>query len=244
MRRIFPALLLAAGLGACAGASGGGSADLAADQRLCAAIETGAAGPENLAACSRVIDGSGERGERVMAFNRRGIAQWRAGRDSEALADFNAAIRLAPMYSAAYNNRARLYSDQGEDKLAEQSFQAAIRANPDNSSAYNNYSWHLASRGDYEGALTQVNRSLAVDDQREASFDTQAHALMGLGETREAAAAFDRAMELGGVAVVRRYQRALSDKGYDPGGIDGEPDAGMRAALEACIRDNCRLLLD
>ena len=243
MQKTVLALVLATGLSACATpqtASGG----LAADEKLCAAIEAGANGAANLAACSRVIENADDRGARVLAYNRRGIAQRDAGREAEALADFNAAIRLAPMFSAAYTNRGTLYSAQGKDALAVQSFQAAIRANPDNPSAYNTYSWHLVSRGDYEGALTQVNRSLAVDDQRESSFDTQGHALMGLGQATQAEAAFNRAMELGGAEVVRLYQKALSDKGYDPGGRDGEVDARMRAGLEACIRDNCGLLLD
>lgn len=243
MQKTVLALLLTTGLSACA-APQTASGDLAADEKLCAAVEDGASGAINLAACTRIIENAGERGERVLAYNRRGIAQRNAGREAEALADFDAAIRLAPMFSAAYNNRATLYSAQGKDALAVQSFQAAIRTNPDNPSAYNNYSWHLVSRGDYKGALTQVNRSLALDDGRDASYDTQGHALMGLGQAAQAGAAFDRAMELGGAAVVRLYQKALTDKGYDPGGRDGERDARMRAGLEACIRDNCGLLLD
>ena len=153
-------------------------------------------------------------------------------------------IKEHPKFAPAYNNRAELLSARGEDKLAVESYRAAIRADPDNAATFNNYAWHLTSRGDYRGALTQVNRALALEDPQAAAFDTQAHALMGLGETEEAEAAFERAMELGGEVMVRRYQRALSDKGYDSGGIDGAPDAGLRAGIAACIRDNCQLLID
>lgn len=244
MRKVILGPLLAAGLSACAATSQTASGEFPTDEKLCAAVESGASGAANLEACTRIIESADNRGDRVMAYNLRGIGNRRAGRDAAALADFNAAIRLAPLYSAAYTNRAELYSAQGKDDLAVQSYQAAIRANPENPVAYNNFSWHLVQRGDYGAALTQVNRALALDGMRDSTHDTQAHALMGLGEVPEAEAAFERAMQLGGPEVVRQYQKALVDKGYDPGGIDGEPDAALRAALTACIRDNCRLLLD
>lgn len=244
MRRAFLVPLMLAGLAACATAPQDSSLDLAGDEKLCAQIETGRATPQILAACSRIIENSGDRRQRVIALNRRGTAWNRLGEQSKALADFDQAIRLAPLFSAAYGNRANVYSQQGNDALAVQNFQAAIRTNPMNSSVFNNYSWHLAGRGDYEGALVQVNRALALNAERQSVYDTQAHAFMGLGEADEAEAAFSRAMELGGVETVRQYQKALSDKGYDPGNSDGEVDAAMRAGLKACIRDNCRLMLD
>ena len=244
MHRTLLVPLLLAGLAACTTAPQGGSADLAADERLCAEIETGSPTAQSMAACSRVIENTDERRQRVIALNRRGTAWNRLGEESKALADFDQAIRLEPLYSAPYSNRANVYDQQGKHDLAEQNHQAAIRVNPTNSSSYNNYSWHLAGRGDYEGALVQVNRALALNAERQSVYDTQAHAFMGLGEVAEAEAAFTRAMELGGVETVRQYQRALSKKGYDPGHSDGEADAAMRAGLQACIRDNCRLMLD
>ena len=64
------------------------------------------------------------------------------------------------------------------------------------------------------------------------------------GNTADAEAAFALAMELGGTPRVRRYQQALTAKGYAPGRSDGVVDGATEAALAACIRDNCRLLLD
>ncbi|HIC82366.1 MAG TPA: tetratricopeptide repeat protein [Kiloniellaceae bacterium] len=241
MHRLALVLVLAAGLGACAASP---PKDLTEAHRLCKQIEQGVTTQATVDGCTEVIEHSRSRDERVTAYNLRGVANEQLGRIDEAFADFDEAVRLAPYFSAAYNNRANLFSRQGNNARAVQSFQAAIRANPDNAAAYNNYAWYLASRGDYDGALARVEKALALDSDYDAALDTYGHVLMGLGQAEAAMSAFERVIILEGPKVVRLYQEALEGWGYEPGRTDGVMDAQTDAALSACVRDNCRLLLD
>jgi Tfp pilus assembly protein PilF len=120
----------------------------------------------------------------------------------------------------------------------------ALRLNPENAWAYNSYAWHLAQQGDYVTAEAQIVKAIALEPESFLLVDTRAHVLMGMGEVPAAENAFTRAMELGGPDIVREYQKSLIAKGYAPGRSDGVVDAVTQAALSACIRDNCRLLLD
>lgn len=233
-------ILLAAVLAGCSTIT----PEMAAAQKLCAEIENGAASEAIFDACTKVIDESGERREVALALNRRGSLHRRAGRDEAALKDYKEAARLEPYFTGAYNNRGNIYSAQGDDARAEQSFLAALRADPKNAKAHNNYAWHLATRWRYEEALKRVNQAMALMPDDEIIYDTQAHVLMGLGRVAEAEAAFSKAIEIGGSSVVRQYQKTLIGKGYAAGRSDGVMDEATRAALSACIRDNCRLLLD
>jgi len=217
--------------------------EVLAAQDRCAEAENGAASQDIFEACTLVIERGGNKREVAFAFNRRGMLHRRAGRDSDALKDFDEAVRLEPYYSGAYNNRANIYGARG-DARAEQSYLTAIQTKPDNAMAHNNYAWYLATQGRYDEALTSVNRAVALKDNSDAICDTQAHVLMGLGQAEEAQAAFDCAMTIGGAEVVKGYQLNLIAKSYAPGRTDGLVDDATRAALAACIRDNCRLMLE
>lgn len=241
MQRSILVLALSVTLSACAA---GSSPELTKAKDLCASTEDGRYDLAVEEACGEVIANARSSQDRAVAHNNRGIIYRRADRDQEALADFQEAIRLQPNFTGAYNNRGVIYSKLGEDERAVQSFKTAIRLLPLSPKAYNNYAWHLATRGDYAAALTEAEKAQMRAGENDVVYDTKAHALMGLGQQVEAEEAFVRAMELGGSGVVTEYQEALMRKGYDPGGVDGELDAKTREALAACIRDNCRLLLD
>lgn len=241
MQKPFVALMLVAGLSACAADP---SADLSAAIQRCEGVWEGESGSSTLRACSQVIDNSSLSSDRASAYNARGTIHRRKGRYSDAVADFNEAVGLESGLSGAYSNRGITYSQMGEDDLAIESFRMAVMVMPTNPKPFNNYSWHLSSRGDYEEALEQIGEAIALEPNEPENFDTQAHALMGLGRIEEAEAAFERSMDLGGRSVIRQYQRALASKGYKPGRSDGTLDAETRGALSACIRDNCRLMLD
>lgn len=168
----------------------------------------------------------------------------RMGRDADALEDYDQAIRIAPRHVAAYVNRGSFFSKRGQLDLAEADFQAALELVPNNPVVLNNLAWVYVLRGNYRAALDLVNRALDSKVEPRVGRDTQAHALMGLGQVEAAEEAFLEAAQGRGAGLVRQYQEALIAKGYTPGRSDGVLDAATRAALSACIRDNCRLLLD
>jgi len=240
MRALSLLIFVAAAVVGCSTAT----PEMQAAQQLCAEVENGSSSQAVFDACTKVIEESGERREVALAHNRRGSLHRRAGREEEALRDFQEAVRLEPYFTGAYNNRGNVYSAQGDDGRAEQSFLAALRADPQNAKAHNNYAWHLATHGRYGEALRQVDRANELMPESAVIIDTQAHVLMGLGRVSDAETAFAEAMELGGSEVVRDYQMKLVSKGYKPGRTDGVADERTMVALSACIRDNCRLMLD
>ena len=240
MARRIVALLLT-GLAGCAAQPSG---DWRASQEACRAAEEGATAQANVNACTAVILGADSEQERINAYNFRGVIYSQTGREELAMADFDEAIRLAPDFSAAHNNRANLLSRQGRLEAAERDYEAALSSGPRNATAYNNYAWHLLEKSDYDAALPLAEQAVRLEPQKASNHDTLAHALMGLGRGVEAEQSFATAMELDGVEVVRRYQNALTAKGYSPGRSDGVLDGKTQAALASCIRDNCRLLLD
>jgi len=234
-----------------------GSADLPPEASLCqmdgpndfsqAEIDSQA----KIDACTVVLARGGPDELMGAIYGNRGLVYWRMGRVAEALADLSAAIRvfpdrpeLSPNRSALYVNRGALYSQLGNDRLAEHDFRTAVDLDPHNPGAMNNLARLRLELGDYAAALELMDKALSLKSDFDVFYDTQAHALMGLGQIEAAATAFGRAAELGGPQRVYRYQTMLVAKGYDPGRGDGVLDAATQAALLACIRDNCRLMLD
>ena len=241
MRKFGIALVVSTALSACAAQAPNDLADAIA---LCERVWDDDITAPTQRACSQVIAQSAVDLERAEAYNARGVIHRRKGRLDEAVADFNEAIQLNPTSSSTHSNRGIAYAQMGKGDLAMASFSKAIELNPKNATAYNNYSWFLSKRGDYEDALAMADKALENNFRHQEYHDTKAHALMGLGRQEDAEEAFDIAASFGGADLVKAYQKTLIAKGYDPGRSDGEFDERTKEALAACIRDNCRLMLD
>jgi tetratricopeptide (TPR) repeat protein len=71
------------------------------------------------------------------------------GDHNRAIADYNEAIRLNPVYTLAYRNRAMAWDAKGEIERGTADFNETIRINPKDASNYNALAWRLAvSRND------------------------------------------------------------------------------------------------
>ncbi|WP_299397054.1 tetratricopeptide repeat protein [Pelagibius sp.] len=229
---------------------------LLADARLCKPVGDPSSWQARIEACTRLLGSEVFADQRLAGYTNRGILFKKVGKEAEALADFNAAIEAFPDSAIGYANRGDLFSTQGKHELAALDFRKAYDLDPENAIVLNNYAWSLVVQDDYAAALSVLDQAMArsgepgavgtapLSDALGAIHDTRAHALMGLGRLGEARTAFSRAIEFGGSERVVRYQSALVAKGYAPGRTDGVMDAQTDAALSACIRDNCRLLLE
>lgn len=232
---------IAAAASACQTTAGEG---LTAEINLCRAVWDGENGPMIEDACTEVIEKTQYDRTRANALNYRGLFYSRAGRLEEALADFNETVRLIPDHSGGYVNRANVYRKQGKYDLMMADLEAAKEARPDNPTSYNNHAYLLVEEGDYAAALPLIEKTFDLGGDDVEFYDTYGHALMGLGRAEEAEAAFAEAIRQGKSKRVRAYQLALEKKGYDPGRTDGVLDDITQTALSACIRNNCRLMLD
>lgn len=81
-------------------------------------------------------------------YNSRGSAYAEAGRLTEAMEDYNTAIRLKPDYAEAYVNRALAYRKMNEYSRAADELLAAIRINPRFAAAYYYLSRTFADLGE------------------------------------------------------------------------------------------------
>lgn len=252
IRQPIAALLLTI-LAACQAASPNdrGNADLneavsdfAADAMLCRVDSEAGSLQDKLDACERLIRRGDPKDAVLVGYNTRASLLRRAGQEAEALNEYNEALEHFPESYVLYSNRGMLFSVQGQLESAERDFRRALELAPADPVVMNNLAWALLQRGDYRAGLVLVNRVLAAQPDLQIGHDTQAHALMGLGQQAAAEEAFLKAVDSQGESLVRRYQVELARKGYDAGRRDGVFDEATRQALRACIRDNCRLLLD
>jgi tetratricopeptide (TPR) repeat protein len=242
MRKSIVGLLLLAALAACA--APGADEGLETEVNLCRAVWEGNSWQVNEDACTDIIARTQSDSLRGEALNYRGLIYSRSGQLEKAEADFTEAIRILPRPSGAYNNRANVYRKQGRYDLMMKDMEAARVAKPDNPVTYNNQAFFLSEQGDYAAAQPLIEKALALGADDTETHDTHAHVLMGLGRAEEAESAFAKAIERGGSKKLQQYQQALAKKGYAPGRSDGVLDDATKAALAACIRDNCRLMLD
>lgn len=244
MRRKHVAVsALMLGLAACAAPAA--DEGLETEVALCRDVWEDKSGQLHLDACTDVIEGTKSDHRRGEALNYRGLIYSRTGRLDEALADFNEAARLLPNSSAPYNNRANVYRKQGRYDLMMADLEAAKVAKPGSAISYNNHAYSLCEQGDFAAALPLVEKALELESVGNVEvYDTYGHVLMGLGRVEESEAAFAEAIKLGKSKRVRLYQLALEKKGYTPGRSDGVMNDATQVALSACIRDNCRLMLD
>ena len=81
-------------------------------------------------------------------------------RFTEAIAEYDAAIRLNPQYAPAYNNRGIVYDDLGEFERAIADFDEAIRLAPKGALVYNNRGGVYFKLGQYQRAIQDYNEAI------------------------------------------------------------------------------------
>src|SRR5690242_19521210 len=150
IRAIVGALLLTAALAGC----GGGSS------------LTGSQPDPNLAATSTNIASLTEVIQRnpndPKAYNVRGAVLGRAGRNDEALADFNKAVSINPSFAQAYANRGLVYRQMKKLDLALADYNKAIELDPSYGPAYLGRGMVYRSQANAMAALSDFNKAMEL----------------------------------------------------------------------------------
>lgn len=195
-----------------------------------------------LSACAAIIGDTGASATaRAQAHYNRG-KHLQAGREhAAAIADFDAALTLAPDDPLALNNRGlshhRLRSY--DDALAD--FGRAIALDPNRPIPHNNRGNTHARMGDHEAAVADYDRAISLNPYYAKAHNGRANALCALGRHQASSESRLRALELGAMNTAS-VQRALARYGFlrgEPTGIlDPDTEAALRTwSLAGCPRD-------
>ena len=130
------------------------------------------------------------------AYHTLGISLADAGRTSEAIAQYEAALRLKPDYAQAHNNLGIALASTGRGPEAIAQYEAALRLKPDYADAHSNLGVALARLGHTPEAIAQFEEALRLKPDSAEVHNNLGSALANMGRTSEAIAQFDEALRL------------------------------------------------
>ncbi len=129
------------------------------------------------------------------AYNRRGEARAKAGDETQALTDFEAAVRLGGAWRAVHN-RGVSYAAAGRMKEALADFERTIELNPRYPNAYYNRGELRYREEDYPGAIDDYTQALALGPPDAATFNSRGHAFYRIQRFGDALRDYGEAIKL------------------------------------------------
>lgn len=117
-----------------------------------------------------------------------------------AIASYTTAIKTAPNYSGAYNNRGLAYMAAGDAKSALADYTQAIRIGPKTSSRYYNRGLAFAKAGDHLSAIGDLSQAIQMDASNGAAYRARGDSKKARKDPRGAEADYAMAEKLGSKA--------------------------------------------
>ena len=172
----------------------------------------GTSGDRQIRACTEFLASTSRTAyQRAHAYRTRGLAHAAKGDFDQALADYEAGIRVSPGIAEIYVSRAEAYLAKGNRELAFGDFDSAIQVEP--------LAWDIrTARGDARSDAGQTD--LAMADYNEAvrnaltpdqpfAYKARCYFLARIGRAQEALADCDQSLSLR-----PRFAGALDSRGY------------------------------
>jgi tetratricopeptide (TPR) repeat protein len=170
-------------------------AQTAQERRQCEG-EDGATIEQRIAACTAVIKGGRDKGEKLAeAFNNRGIAHRFKGEYDQAIQDYSHAIRLNAKFAAAFNNRGVAYDQKGEYERAIADFDQSIKLKPSAEAYFNRGNSYLA-KAQHAAAIDDYNAAIKLQGDFGQAFDNRCWARAVVGILKQALADCTEALRL------------------------------------------------
>ena len=119
-----------------------------------------------------------------------------AGRSSDAIGHYRAALRARPAYPEAWNNLGMELRNAGRNAEAIEAFENAIRSKPAHYAAHNNLAAALAAAGRIPDAIARVQEALRINPRFAAAHRNLGNILTRTGRNREAIEHFRQALAL------------------------------------------------
>jgi len=144
-----------------------------------------------------------------------------AGRNAEAIAHYEEALRLQPRFAEAQFNLANRLASIGREEEAIAHYQEALRIFPDFVDAHYNLGNHLRRVGRQAEAIAQYQEALRIDPRFAPAHDHLGNLLASLGRTQEAVAEWQETLRIEPAFVEAHYQLAIyfASQGQDEDAI-------------------------
>ena len=127
-----------------------------------------------------------------LSHNLLGLAYDQGQRHAEAITAYKAALALRPREPGVLNNLGLAYALSGDHDAAIQAYEQAVAAGSASPKLHNNLGVAYAHRQRYAAALESFKK--ATDEPR--AYNNLGVALLNMGNSKQAAACFERAIEL------------------------------------------------
>ena len=157
--------------------------------------------------------------EKANLTYQRGLAKSAQGQLDEAVADFEAAIRLNTKFLAAYTAAADALARSGKADQARTAFNRAVQAFPDNPLVYNNRGMFLQQVNKLDEAVADFTRAIEIDGNYFYSYTNRGFTLMKKGDLQAAEADFSASLKANpsqpmvyGLRGNARFQQGKADQ--------------------------------
>jgi tetratricopeptide (TPR) repeat protein len=132
----------------------------------------------------------------AMAYNDLGFELSKSGRLTEAVADFEQALRIDPDLAEAHNNLGFALEQTGKFVEAIDHYQQVLRINPDIAETHNNLGDVLAQTGRFDEAIDHYQQALRIRPNYAVARNNLGNALIRVGKVPEAIAQFEQAVRI------------------------------------------------
>lgn len=213
--------------------SGRLAAECADQRRDAAARET---------ACSQLLDiAEIDQTVRADALAQRGELRRAGGQPTQALADFNAALAIAPEQSAAQLGKAAILIESGQLQAAEPLVEAVIERGDLLGQAHLIRGNLRLRWGDVSRAVQDYDAAIAADGRLAAAYAQRGAAKQGYEEYGQAREDFDRAINIDSENAVARAGRCWNRllQNQSAGDARNDAEVAVRVAPEMFSAQTC-----
>ena len=147
------------------------------------------------------------------------------GRDDDAIAEYERALRLDPLSVETHCSLGVMLAGRGRLDEAVEQYQQALKVNDQDTATHYYLALALVKRGQLDAAVRHFRRAAELDPGFAENYDRLGRALEAQGHPREAAATYRQAL-----AVRRDSLSATNDLAWL---LATSPDASLRNATEA-----------
>jgi tetratricopeptide (TPR) repeat protein len=131
-----------------------------------------------------------------MAHCNLGIFFWLEGKTSDAIGQYEQALRFKPDYAEAHNNLGNALEREGQIEQAIAHFEQALRINPDYAETYYNLGRVFAKEGKIGGAIRSYEQALRIEPDFPLAHYNLGNAFLREGKVSDAIGHYEQALRI------------------------------------------------